>query len=46
MELTDFKLDLSPGESTPGALCPLLGSPVQEGHRNTGVSSEEGYQDD
>lgn len=36
---------LSPGEATPGLLCPDLGSSVQEGHRTTRVSSEEGYED-
>lgn len=33
-------------EATRGALCPVLASPVPEGNRATGASSEEGYGDD
>uniref|UniRef100_U3J212 Plexin domain containing 2 n=1 Tax=Anas platyrhynchos platyrhynchos TaxID=8840 RepID=U3J212_ANAPP len=32
----------SPSKATPGVLCPVLGSTVQEGHGATGASTEEG----
>lgn len=34
---------LSPGEVSPGILCPVLGSPAQEKHRHTRVSTLKGH---
>ena len=37
---------LCPGEATSGALCPALGSPVQERQGTTRDSTVEGHKDD
>lgn len=44
-EMSSCVPQFSPGEATPGVLCPVLGSLVHEGHRATGQSSVEGYED-
>ena len=36
---------LSPGEVTPGALSPVLGSPLQDIQGTAGENPEEGYED-
>lgn len=36
---------LSPGDATPGVLCPILGSLVQERHGAPGAGSVEGNKD-
>ncbi|PKU43389.1 rna-directed dna polymerase from mobile element jockey-like [Limosa lapponica baueri] len=37
---------LCPGEAPSGVLCPVLGSPVQEGQVTGGEGTAEGYKDD
>ncbi|PKU47420.1 hypothetical protein llap_2243 [Limosa lapponica baueri] len=37
---------LCPGEAPSGVLCPVLGSPVQEGQATAGEGIAEGYKDD
>lgn len=36
----------SPGEASPGVLCPALGSPLKEGHGAPATSPAESYEDD
>ncbi|PKU48575.1 hypothetical protein llap_1111 [Limosa lapponica baueri] len=35
-----------PGEAPSGVLCPVLGSPIQEGQATAGEGTAEGYKDD
>ncbi|PKU48621.1 rna-directed dna polymerase from mobile element jockey- hypothetical protein [Limosa lapponica baueri] len=37
---------LCPGEATSGVLCPVRGSPVQEGQGTAGEGTTKGYKDD
>lgn len=43
--LMDVILPLCSGETVPEVLCPVLGSPVQDRHRETGRSPANGNED-